>query len=275
MDHIVEPQKEIPVVHDVDVAVAGAGVAGVFAGISAARNGVHTVLIDRFGSVGGNIGPGMIVNGHMVSGQPHPAVGYESSVYPGLYGIGKEFLQRYGDLGGGLVIPYSHGPHNYAGDASIASYVAQRMLQESGVELMLSTQVADPVMDDDTVRGLFVENKSGRQAVRAKVVIDATGEADVARRAGAPILYPKAEYHELDGHSPTGMGTYFLVGGVDWSRYMTGAATWSSSRRPIRATRTTHGALQRTARRQPTGSATCCPHCGLHTGPANSRSEAA
>lgn len=53
----------------------------------------------------------------------------------------------------------------------------------------------------------------------AKAVIDATGEADVARRAGASMLYPKQEYSEVDGHSPTGMGIHFVVGGVDWDAY--------------------------------------------------------
>ena len=217
MEFVNEPAKQIPVVCEADVVVAGAGVAGVFAAISAARNGARTVLVDRFGSVGGNIGPGMINNGHMVSGRPHNLVGYESTVYPGLYGIGREFLERYAELGGTGILPYSR-PH-YPSDSSIASYVAQKMLEESGVRLYLSTQIADPIMDDTTVKGLFIENKSGRQAVFAKVIIDATGEADVARRAGAPILYPKNEYGEVDGHAPTGMGLYFVIGGVDWDRY--------------------------------------------------------
>jgi hypothetical protein len=207
------------VICDLDVAVAGAGVAGVFTAIASARNGASTAIIDRFGSVGGNIGPGMIVNGNMLSGQPHPAVGYESTVYPGLYGIGKEFVQRYAALGGGSLPPYTKGPNNYAGDASIASYVAQRMLEESGVTLVLSTQVADPILEGNRISGLFVENKSGRQAICAKVVIDATGEADVARRTRAPVLYPKMEYQAVDAHAPTGMGLYYLLGGVDWGRY--------------------------------------------------------
>ncbi|MEW6753517.1 MAG: FAD-dependent oxidoreductase [Candidatus Latescibacterota bacterium] len=217
MDQVVEPSRSIPVLCDVDVAVAGAGVAGVFAALAAARQGARTVLIDRFGSIGGNIGPGMINNGHMVSGQAHPKVHHECTVYPRLYGLAREFLDRYAALGGGSIPPLTRV--NYPGDASIASYVAQRMLEESGVRLLLSTWTADPLLDGQRVRGLFVENKSGRQAVRAGVVVDATGEADVARRTSAPVLYPKEEYHELDGHAPTGMGLYYLVGGIRWDRY--------------------------------------------------------
>ena len=217
MAFVTEPAKQVKVVCEADVVVAGAGVAGTFAAIAAARHGARTVLVDRFGSVGGNIGPGMINNGHMVSGKAHDLVSYECTVYPRLYGIGREFLNRYAELGGKSIPPYTG--RNYPGDASIASYVAQRMLEESGVRLLLSTQVADPIMDGNRVTGLFVENKSGRGAIPASVVIDGTGEADVARRAGAPFLLPKDEYAEVDGHSPTGMGLYFLMGGVDWERY--------------------------------------------------------
>jgi len=222
MSYVVEPEKKIPVVYDVDVAVAGAGVAGVFAAIAAARNGAKTALIERFGSVGGNIGPGMIVAGHMISGRAHEQVWYECTVYPRLYGIGKEFVDRYATTGGRSIPPFAdRGGNHYAGDASVASYVALKMLEESGVELLLSTCVADPVLEGDCVQGVFVENKSGRQAVKAKVVIDATGEADVARRTPAPILYPKTVYREVDGHAPTGMGLYYLIGGVDWEKYET------------------------------------------------------
>jgi len=217
MSHVTEPEKQVPVVDEADVVVAGGSVAGVFAAMAAARNGARTVLVERFGSVGGNIGPGMIVNGHMVSGRAHEKVPYECTIKPRLYGIGREFLDRYAEMGGGSIPPYTQ--RNYPGDSSIASYVALKMLEESGVRLLLSTTVADPVLDKGVVRGLFVENKSGRQAVVAKVVIDATGEADVARRAGAATLYPKVEYHEVDGHAPTGMGILFLVGHIDWSRH--------------------------------------------------------
>jgi hypothetical protein len=217
MDTVFESASEVPVVYDVDVAVAGAGVSGIFAAIAAARMGASVLLVDRFGAVGGNIGPGMIVNGHMVSGSPHEKLGYECTIYPKLYGIPREFLDRYIALGGGSIPP--RVSENYARDASIASYVAHRMLEESGVRLLLSTFICDPILDGNTVRGLFVENKSGRQAVRAKVVIDGTGEADVARRAGAAILQPEQAGGEVDRHAPTGMGLYYVVGDIDWAAY--------------------------------------------------------
>ncbi len=214
---VTQPEKQIPIAREADVAVAGAGVAGTFAAIAAARAGAKTVLVDRFGSVGGNIGPGYIVNGHMVSGKAHEAVGYECTVYPGLYGIGKEFIARYAEAGGKGILPYN--TPEWVADSYISSGVLGQMLEEAGVMTLLSTQVADPILDGDRVAGFFVENKSGRSAVTAKVTIDASGEADLARRAGAPTLHPKAEYHELDGHSPVGMGNIFLFGNIDWDAY--------------------------------------------------------
>ena len=217
MTRIVEPEKHIPVIYEADVVVAGGSVAGVFAAMAAARNGARTVLVERFGAVGGNMGPGMICGGSLGSGRPHPQTHHQAAIYPGFVGIPKEFIERHASLGGGAVPPYSSG--NYLRDSNVASYTAMKMLEESGVTLMLSTFAGDPIMEGDRITGLFTENKSGRQAVTAAVVIDATGDADVAKRAGAPLLYPKASYHEIDGHAPTGMALYFVVGGVDWDAY--------------------------------------------------------
>jgi hypothetical protein len=172
MGHVVEPEKRVPVAHDVDVAVAGAGVSGLFAALTAARSGARTAIIDRFA-----------------------------------------------ELGGTSLQPYSNTLSDYAHSSHLSMLVGHNMLEDSGVKVLMSTQVADPIMEGNRVRGLFVENKSGRSAVRAKVVIDATGEADTARRAGAPILYPKTEYHDIDAHAPTGMGLYFLITGINWDRY--------------------------------------------------------
>ena len=231
MTYVTEPEKRIPVLYDVDVVVAGGSVSGVFAAIASARMGAKTVLVERFGSVGGNMGPGMIVGGSLGCGRPHPKTHHQAGVYPGFMGIPKEFIERHASLGGGCVPPYSSC--NYLRDSNIASYTAMKMLEESGTILVLSAFASDPIMSGDTVSGLFVENKSGRQAVKAKVVIDATGDADVARRAGAPILYPKASYHEVDGHSPTGMGLYFVVGGVNWEKYQAYLREYEPSREEV------------------------------------------
>ena len=58
MSFVIEPEKKIPIVYDVDVAVAGGGIAGTMAALAAARNGAKTVIVERFGNLGGNMGPG-------------------------------------------------------------------------------------------------------------------------------------------------------------------------------------------------------------------------
>ena len=207
MNHVTQPEQRVPVVHEVDVVVAGAGIAGIFAALGAARQGADTLLIDRFGMPGGNLGPAFLVAGSL-TGWPgnHIERNYDD--------LTQEFLTKHAACGGGAVRPFRMDMHQLR-DSNVASYVALRMLQDAGVKLMFSCFACDPIMAADRVTGLFIENKSGRQAVQAPVLIDATGEADVARRAGAPILYPDPKGKSV-GRS---MGLCFMAAGVDWRRY--------------------------------------------------------
>lgn len=170
---VTESARERPVLYDVDVAVAGSGICGTFAAIAAGRCGARTLVIDRFGSLGGNIGPGMIVNGSMW--------GEADTTLPGgLAGIAEEFVDA--------VKAHRVRPEMcYPEDASIASHLAYRTMKDAGVQFLLSAYASDPIVDDGVVKGLFVECKSGRVAVKAKVTVDGTGEAEIARRAGAPM----------------------------------------------------------------------------------------
>jgi len=207
---VTEPAKRVPVIYDVDIVIAGGGLAGVTAALAAAREGASVVLIERFGNVGGNIGPGMnspeneLIDMSKVWKKGAPM----ESVLGDPAGIHKEYITRFLAMKPDKI-------KRFMGDANISAYLALKMLKEAGVTLMLSTYVADPILEKGKVCGVFVENKSGRQAVKGKVTIDATGEADLARRAGASILYPKKSYHEQDPHAPTGMGIWALVAGID------------------------------------------------------------
>jgi hypothetical protein len=223
---IIEPEKQIPVIYDVDVAVAGGGIAGTIAALAAARNASKTLVVDRFGSFGGNMGPGMFAGGSV-----HYALQDAEALVNkvGLGGIPEEFLRRIifsrpnadeinekmcqeldrkhlnvpelrVGTGGGLP--------GYAIDSNAASHVAFRMMAEVGVQILLSSYVADPIMEGSEVKGVIIESKSGRLAIKAKVVIDATGEADVAFRAGAPML----------NRSPN-CGVAFAIKNVDWQTY--------------------------------------------------------
>jgi len=131
------------------------------------------------------------------------------------------------ELGGGCVpdspnlgdVSPSPHPSDYLKDSNIAVHVALEMLEESGVVCLFSTFIADPVLEGDRVCGVFVENKTGRQAVMARVMVDATGEADLAMRAGAPVIYPQSSYYDIDKHGPGGAGVCYVVAGIDCERY--------------------------------------------------------
>lgn len=218
-DWVESPNRKVPVTSDVDVVVAGGGVSGIFAALGAARAGAKVAIVDRFGTLGGNIGPGMCAAGSMLLGHGKVKEGVPKEwVYGGIKGLPREFAERYEELGGGG--SESRRIHHIR-DAQIAVYVIHRMMEDGGVEMILSSYACDPILDGERVGGLFVENKSGRQAIRARVTVDATGEADLVRRAGGPILQPKESYFQLDGHAPTGMGTWCFAAGVDWHAYDT------------------------------------------------------
>ena len=172
--YVVEPEKQVPIAYDVDVAVVGAGIAGLFAALAAGKQGAKTLLIDRFASLGGNIGPAMIALGSLYGEADVTLVG-------GLSGLPKTLIDR---LEAKRTVPGT----NYADETNLVSYLGVRMAEEFGVELLLAVWAADPIIEGDQVSGLFVEGKSGRVAVKAKVVIDASADVDIARRAGAPVI---------------------------------------------------------------------------------------
>ncbi|MAG34878.1 MAG: hypothetical protein CL878_01290 [Dehalococcoidia bacterium] len=216
---VVEPQKEVPIAYDVDVAVVGAGIAGLFAGLAAGRQGAKTLLIDRFGSLGGNIGPAMIVAGGLYNEGTGTLVG-------GLSGLPKELIDRVEAL---------RTADNYADETNLVSYLGVKLAEEYGVELLLSVWAADPIIEAGRVTGLFVEGKSGRVAVRAKVVVDATSDADLARRADVPMiteLPPDPSFAPLvrpELFDPSfrlwnDAGLFYLVANVDLAAYRAFAA---------------------------------------------------
>ncbi len=231
-EYVLEPSKKIPVAYDVDVVVAGGGIAGTIASITAARHGAKTLVIDRLGRFGGNMGPGMFAGGstHFALQAAGDDGGTPLVNRIGLGGVPEEILRRIifsrpdadqitEEMRKELERTHMNTPGlrvggrgrlpGYLVDSHGTSYVAFQMMEEAGVEMLLSAYVADPIMEGSKVKGVFVETKSGRLAVRAKVVIDATGEGDVAFRAGAPMLHltdPKC-------------GVCFAIKGVDWGKY--------------------------------------------------------
>jgi len=229
LKYVTEPSKQVPIGHEADVVVAGGGISGMFAALASARLGARTLLVDRFGSLGGNMGPGMFIGG---------AVWTNDRIEGGFTGIPKEFVERV-RAQPGLDHP------TYPDYSNRVSYVAFKMMEEAGVDLMLSAYAGHPIVEDGTVKGLFVENKSGRQAITAKLVIDATGDADIAGRAGVKLIRPddpvsdevlktiddaKARYASQIGDDvaplveqltarSSGMGLWFMIDGADWDKW--------------------------------------------------------
>ena len=178
-----ERGNQVPLEISADVAVAGAGIAGVFAAIAAGRAGARTLLIERFGELGGNIGPGMIWGGGLHNEADYTLPG-------GMAAIPKEFIERLEALLGETA-------RNCPNIAGRSSFLLHEMTREADVELMLSAFAGDPIAEDGVVSGLWVETRSGRVRVSAGVTVDATGEASLAARAGAPIIRhvpPKPSY---------------------------------------------------------------------------------
>ncbi len=214
---VVEPAKERPVAHDVDVVVAGSGLCGTFTAIAAGRCGAKTLLIERYGTLGGNIGPGMVVAG----GLDREA---DTTLPGGMAGIAGEFMDRLKPL---RAREEAYNPE----EAGIAAHLAYEMAQEAGVEILLQTTVSDPIAQEGIVRGLFVESASSRVAVKAKVTVDGTGVGAIARRAGAAMvdyLEPSEEYAEYirppylrkdDGTYYNDTGLLCAAAGIDRAAY--------------------------------------------------------
>lgn len=200
-----EPARTIPVLAETDVLVVGSGPGGLAAAIAAAREGVQTMLLERWGSFGGNITQGLVGSIAWYRYQRTEEAG----------GIGPEFERRAEEMGASLpsdlvqyldqdtiqlVVPQlaqspNPPPASASLDTDLFKYVADTMVQEAGVVPILHCLAADAIMDGDTIKGVVTESKSGRQAILAKRVIDASGDADVAHHAGAP--YRKSPKDEL------------------------------------------------------------------------------
>jgi len=207
-DFVREAGRNIPVYNKVGVLVCGSGSAGLAATVSAARNGADVLLVERNSFLGGQSTASYQV--------------WFGGATDILTGFAKEFAQRLDERGAAKLLgryktqtaetgiqPLSY---HISVDPEEWKFLASDMVEESGAKMLTNTWAVDAIVKNREVKGIIIENKSGRQAILADVVIDATGDADIAAKAGVPMdKLPKSGYLMA-------MVMLFRVGGVNYQK---------------------------------------------------------
>ncbi|HQK95374.1 MAG TPA: FAD-dependent oxidoreductase [Armatimonadota bacterium] len=202
IETVIQPEQDVPVIADVDVCVIGGGPGGLPAALASARQGASTLLVEMQGFFGGMATAGQIgpILGHTASRSHTPVIG----------GIPQEICQRMADMGHawewGRALQFWGIPFHSEG----LKIVADRMVKEAGVDPLFHALFVDAIVTDEgLMTHAVIESKSGRQAIRARVFVDATGDADVAYRAGAECTKGRPA-----DEMPMSMGSMFRFGGM-------------------------------------------------------------
>jgi FAD dependent oxidoreductase len=222
-----EAARDIPVFAETDVLVVGGGPAGTAAAIAAARLGADVLLVERYNHLGGLSTGGLVIWIDRMT---------DWSGKPIIRGLAEELMDR-------LPKDAIQGPPRAdwgSRDAATAAYWAQRtaayhgivtwsptvdpealktlsmqMTTEAKVRLLFHAWCAEPIVEDNAIKGAIFESKEGRHAILAKVTVDTTGDADLIARSGAAC---ESDIDEGDIHHC--MNTAFLIGGVDMERWL-------------------------------------------------------
>lgn len=193
------------------VVVVGAGSAGIAAAVAAARSGVKTILVEKSSELGGT----------SVSAQVSPFMSFHNSnSNPVNGGFLDEIIMELKKIGGTTGSLECKGKPPWGKNSTITpfdpyllSYTYIRLLEDAGVNIMLHSFVSDVIMENNNIVGVIVEGKGGRKIISSQVVIDASGDADVAYLSGVP--YKKGRR----GDGLTMPATlYFRLGNVQFDK---------------------------------------------------------
>jgi hypothetical protein len=238
-----EPARDVPVYRECDVLVVGGGPSGTAAAVAAARLGAEVVLLERYNHLGGLSTGGLVIWIDRMTDWSGKLV---------IRGFAEEIMDRLPreavagparkDWGSRDAASAAHWAQRTAAFHGIVTWsptvdperlklASQEIVLAQKVHLVFHSWAALPLLEDGKVRGAFFESKAGRQAVRAKVVVDATGDGDLFARAGAAY---ESDIETADIHHC--MNTAWLLGGVEWSAgSSSGQAAPRSSRNSWRA----------------------------------------
>ena len=205
---LTEPSRQTPVLGEYDVVVLGGGPAGIAAAVSASRAGRSTLLIERYGFLGGMGTAAGVTNFCGLHANVH------GEIRQVVHGVADDLLSRIDKLGG------LNAPHHLFGKTVAQAYdtaaykiAADELMLSAGVNVLFHALAAGAILEPEgQVKALLVETKSGRGAVIGRAFIDCSGDGDLAAWAGAP-------YEKGDGHgNMLYPSTMFRINGVDPQR---------------------------------------------------------
>lgn len=199
---------EASIDREVDVLVVGGGPAGVGAALAAARNGASTLVVEQFNCLGGvaTAGGHAHISKYDENGTGRQVVG----------GIAYEIARRTIDAGFGVM---NSGCLDF--EVEGLKLILDQMAEASGVGVLYHSFFSDTLLDKGAVTGAVIQNKNGRQVIRARRIVDCTGDGDVAFRAGCSYEVGRP----ADGRCQP-VTLMFTIGGVDWDRVAAWRTSW-------------------------------------------------